>query len=255
MNPREILNTSVKYARKFANWTMSLKKVPTFGVVQTNITDREIIPGKITVRRPRVTELGRLLAEVLTYDVVNKLMQKKLLSPDLARELGAIIQHAGQTPPFNLVAESMPDPTKPVNPESPPQPSTDTVTLLGLLFPNLDGLKHFKQWYESGDNGDAPLNFEKDLVQPLLYYYCKYREDYPEVRGYDLGYASTRGAAVNDTTPYECRDFKEPKVDAYEPYPDVEIVFGDGTGGGTGVARRAVVTPKKRDRNGYLLDV
>ena len=59
--------------------------------------------------------------------------------------------------------------------------------ILGLLFSTEEHVVHFKKWYESG--GDH-LSFEKDLLLPLMTYYKKYCEEYPEIMGIKLGRGS-----------------------------------------------------------------
>ena len=56
--------------------------------------------------------------------------------------------------------------------------------MLGVMLPTEESAGHLKRWYEAGGDG---LDFEKDLVLPLMTAYKKYREEYANVRGINLG--------------------------------------------------------------------
>ena len=190
--------TNAYYAKRYTNWTTPLRDFPMFSFRQMRFDDTYIGTGCIAVRRPAVKAQAAALSELLTYEAVEKLIKKKKISVLLAREWGAILQYANKTVPFNLISFGLKG--KEENPPEPPIPESDTLSLLGLLLPTDEAACHFKLWYESG--GDD-MNFERDLLMPLLTYWSWYRKEYPDIRGIDFGCGSvTKGTAASLQLPF-----------------------------------------------------
>jgi len=103
------------------------------------------------------------LAQLLTYEAVEKLITTKAITASLAREWGTILQYAKLEVPFNLIAFGLEGTDE--DPADYPVPKMDRLVLLGLLLPMEDAVLHFKLWYE---DGRPDLIFERDLIMPLL---------------------------------------------------------------------------------------
>jgi len=216
--------TNKQYATDYPNWTTSLRDLPMFSFRQTDFArspDVEVdhlYTGSVVVRRPAVKATACALEELLTYEAVENLIKKKKITPALAREWGAIMQYSKKEVPFNLIAFGLDGADK--DPEEPPVPNSDRLVFLGLVLPTEESVAHFKLWYE---DGGPKLNFERDLILPLLTYWEWYRAEHPNVRGIDFGRGSvSTGAAASLEVPHK-RKFPEPKENEYEPYPLVDI--------------------------------
>jgi hypothetical protein len=206
------------YANKFPKWTTSLNQCPMMSFCQMEFSPNELKTGYLQVRRPCVRATAIALAELLTYEAVERMIQKGKITPALAREWGAILKYGGEEVPFNLIAFGLEGAD--ADPEVAPVPGTDRLTLLGLMLPTDEAVQHFKLWYE---DGGAHLNFERDLIMPLLTYWGWYRKEYPNVRGIEFGRKSIcSGVAASLEVPYQ-RKVPEPEPDDYEDYPFLDI--------------------------------
>ena len=190
----------------------------------------EMVLGRITQRRAAVLEQGKALAQVLTYDTVEGLLEQGLLSPPLAREWGSYMEYAQYVAPFNMVAKglegvsgSRDEKGALINPAVPPPPRTDSELVIGLVSPSKDSTLHFKGWYESKPD----CNFEKDLLMPLFDAFRQYRDEYPHVRHYPLGLKSTKGRSPSATTK-RARKYEPAKYDTMAPWPNVDVSFPAG---------------------------
>ena len=216
ITPAQVAANNRKYREKFPNWTMSLNQCPMFSYRQMEYDHQVCKSGYLKCRRPGVVATAKALKGVLTYSNVERLINANRLSPELAREWGAIMQYGRQEVPFNLIYRGLNGRNE--NPDEPPTPNTDRLVVLGLLFPTEEALMHFKHWYEDAGEG---FDFEKDLILPMLTYWEWYRADYPEVRAIDFGKGSvSQGTPASLEVPWG-RKAGEPEV--YEEYPNVSI--------------------------------
>jgi len=215
------------YAKKLSNWTMSLRKMPDQSIVQAACENGIITVGEVVARRRRQGEFAKLLAELLSYDLVDQLVEENTITPELAREVGALMQAHNHSVPFNLVSAGLEDPgPPPVNPAEPPKPTSDVLVVLGLMFNTVESVLHFKKWYEDGETG---RHFERDLVVPMLMQYDEYLKDNPEVRGIPPGCGSFRKAApskkkrgAKNVTKAKAKRRKRKAV----TYPDEAVIRG-----------------------------
>ena len=211
----QVAKNNQAYAEKFPNWMMPLKEVPAWSHAQAAVDEEVMWPAEVSARRPLLKDQADALSELLTVSAVEQLIGAGKLTQELAREWGAILEAKKKAVPFNLIAHGLGGEYE--NPETPPAPRTDKVQVLGVLFPTQAAIAHFKGWYEAGFKHDCVM--EHDLLTPLLYYYGKYREEYAEYRGIELGCKSiSTGKAITATTPSK-RKKPEPKKKDYEPYP------------------------------------
>ena len=232
--------------REKDNWCTPVTQIPVVSVRQANLTEKSVTTGSLTARRFHVLAMGKALKHLLTYEVVEDLLANDLLPKQLAQEWGALIKFAGKTVPFNMIYSTLGPEEK--NPESKPPPRTDKWTVLGLLFAHKDGVSHFKSWYESGGEG---LDFERDLILPLLSYYKEYREQYPDIKGVELGAGSlTTGETPTYQSAY-ARTEPEKTLEEFGEYPDLNIdepeVESDAE---PAAAARAVPVPRARTPSG-----
>jgi len=99
-----------------------------------------------------------------------------------------------------------------------PVPKMDRLVLLGLMLPTEDAVLHFKLWYE---NGSPNLNFEQDLIIPLLTYWSWCCGKHSNIRGIDFGMGNiTPWSPAFLDTPF---GQKYPEPDHYDPYPLLDI--------------------------------
>ena len=206
-----------KAAKDFPHWTCPVAgegSVPMFCFAQGDCREDYVSTGFVKTRRQHLVETGNLLKEMLTFECVENLLDKKLLTRQMCREWGAIMMYAGHRVPFNMVRYAVGEAG--VDPSVVPTPRTEKVTILGLVLPTKESVGHLKRWYEAGGEG---LDFEKDLVLPLMKAYAKYREEYPNVRGIELGTRSIRGEEAPRIGMSHAR--KAPHQDP--EYPDLDI--------------------------------
>ena len=224
LTPKGIARNNALYAKLYPNWVTSYRDAPALSFTQAEWDEGVgLSSGSITVRRSGLKETAAALAALLDFHAVEKLIRKGLLSRDLAREFGALLEFGNHTVPFNLVAHSLGkarDGSLPKKLEKKPVPKTDKLVLLGLIFASKPGMLHFKAWYE---DGGGHLDFEKDFCLPMMYYANKYHEEYPSIRKVPPGGSSFVGTvAPGPETPYARRK-QEPAPAEYGPYPDVDI--------------------------------
>lgn len=218
ITPLQLQRTNQRYAEQFPHWTMPLRKTPVFSYRQMFLDPELLTTGYIQSRRPCVGASATALAQLLTYEAVEKLIATKAITAALAREWGAMLQYAKFEVPFNLIAFGLGGADE--DPSDYPIPKTDRLVLLGLLLPTEDAVLHFKLWYE---DGRPNLNFERDLILPLLTYYSWYRGEHSDIRGIDFGKGSvSAGSAAGLDTPFG-RKYPEPAPGCYDDYPWLHI--------------------------------
>jgi len=123
------------------------------------------------------------------------------------------LQYAKKQVPFNLIAFGLEGAKD--NLEEPPVPKMEHLVVLSLLLPTEEAIAHFKLWYEADHLG---MNFERDLLMPLLTYWGWYRGEHPHLRGIDFGKGSiSAGTAALLETPF-ARKYNEPAPDQYDDY-------------------------------------
>ena len=191
MRAEEVAKQNEAYALLYPNWMTTLADVPIFSYRQMMYNNRTVGLGSLTVRRPAVAEQADALAGLLTFKNVEALIANQQLSKEVAREWGALLTHRKRSVPFNLLYHGLPKAGE--NPETPPVPRTDKLYVLGLLFYSEEEVLHFKAWYESGSTETKRATFELDLLYPLLEYYARFREEYPNLRNIDFGRGSQTG--------------------------------------------------------------
>ena len=245
MTPEVIQHNTRMYSEMFPNWTTSINAHAAHKVDQAawdghfeeqpagpkEYKATELTTAKVEQRRAAVPEQGKALGRILTYEIVEDLKANGLLTPALAREWGAYVEHVGGTVPFNMVAKGLEkvsgardDEGNLVNPPIPPKPRTDAEHVLGLVFPGQPSVMHFKSWYESKPG----CNFEQDLKMPMLEAYRQYCVEYPGVRHYPLGRKSAIGRTPSPERAF-ARKHPPEKYDTNAPWPDVDLTFpGDG---------------------------
>jgi len=196
ITPLQLQRTNQWYADKFPHWTMPLRKTPVFSFRQTAFDLQILATGYVQSRHPGIKASATALAQLLTYEVVEKLIKTKAITPALAREWGAILHYAKFVVPFNLIAFGLEGMAE--DPAEYPVPKMDRLVLLGLLLPTEDAVLHFKLWYE---DGHPNLNFEQDLILPLLTYWSWYHGEHCNICGinFGMGSISPRDAAGLDT--------------------------------------------------------
>jgi hypothetical protein len=218
ITPLQLQRTNQRYASKFPHWTMPLRKTPVFSFRQMAFDTEILATGYVQSRRPSVRDSATALAQLLTYEAVENLIATKAITASLAREWGAILQYAKLEVPFNLIAFGLGGEDE--DPADYPVPKTDRLVLQGLLLPTEDAVLHFKLWYE---DGRPDLNFEHDLIMPLLTYWSWYRGEHPHIRGIDFGMGSiSAGVAAGLETPFG-RKYPEPGFGCYDDYPWMDI--------------------------------
>lgn len=242
--PEIVAANNKKYAEKYPNWTTPLSEHPLTRRQQAifdaelNSDGDELEAERVTVatienRRVSPVEQGKALEVLLTQESVELLIEKGVLTAQVAREWGAYVQAAGGTVPFNLVHYGLENFAKAkdrdgnlINPPRPPAVGSDKDVILGLLFPSWDSLLHYKSWYNRIPGAD----FEKDLIYPILDAFRLYLKDHPNVRQYPLGMKSTKkGSRAPTSRDIQSATLKHPGRYYTKEYkmPDVEISHPD----------------------------